>query len=377
MALRRLSFLMILVVFVPLAVLGFNLYNLSMHSLDSLAQNHATILEARTALQQGTALWFGIAALLALVIGFQVRRLILRPLNLMVYDAEKVAAGDLSQRLQIPVTLAEYERVVDASNRMIESVSQRLIDAENARQQLQQIDEYRLNLLHEITEALLEPIQNISTHSQILEQDAHGMLNEAQRRSVMSIRRTIANEQSLVADLMEFAHVQKKGLRLSMERLRLPDVVDQVYKKAIVDHYSDKEISFLAEFPDDLPRIVGDPRRVEQVVERLLEWAFDLSVKNGRVSLSAQMCDNAVQITITDMIAELPDGMPSSVSHLHLVPDRHVVQAPTSARAGLGLTFARTLIEHQGGTLDIDQRPGIGNTFVFTLPAAQMHRKAA
>jgi two-component system, OmpR family, sensor histidine kinase KdpD len=117
--------------------------------------------------------------------------------------------------------------------------------------------------------------------------------------------------------------------------------------------------------PNDVPPLVIDPVRIEQVLRNLIDNAVKFSPEDGTIDVSATVHSDHVSVAVKD------DG-PGVAPEYHLrvferffrvERDHHAV-----AGAGLGLAICRRFVELHGGRIGLDSRPGHGATFRFTLP---------
>jgi len=324
------------------------------------------VTAAQTSIAGTLAVWFAVAAVLAVIVAFLLGRSIAQPLLAMADRAAKIAAGDLSQRMAAPWRARdEVGRLAEAFNEMADKVGTRVTESENENVRLQAMDEYRLNLLTAITQALRGPLSSIKTHSEELDMALYGSLTEPQRRSTSIIRRAAAVEDALLADLMDFARAQQHQLQINRSRLYLTTVVNDVVA-TIKQRYADRKVQLTVRIPDDLPPLFADQTRVEQIMENLLGWAYDYSLTGGQIIVSAVPERGVLAISISDTTNGLTADEQSHVFDLFYHPSQNGNNAATSN--GLGLALAKVLVEQQGGTIRVEVKPGRGNVFTFTLP---------
>ncbi len=332
-------------------------------------RSRSAVVAAQASIASTLALWFGIGALLAVIVALILGRSIARPLIAMANTADKMASGDLSQRVAAPSHVQdELGRLANAFNQMASKVGARVTESESENERLQAIDEYRLNLLTAITQALHTPLNTVKSHSEALELAQYGALNDAQKRSAGAIHRAAAVQEALLADLLDFAKAQQKQLRLNRERVRLNVVVNEVMP-SIQQRYAAKHIQFNTALADELPPLFADATRVEQILDNLLDRAFDFTLPGGRVELSARpTLDHAgtVEVSISDTSTGLSNEEKAKLFELFYTPTHN---GSNGAGHGLGLAFVKALLEQQGGTIRVDTQQGKGNTFTFTLPS--------
>jgi len=109
---------------------------------------------------------------------------------------------------------------------------------------------------------------------------------------------------------------------------------------------------------------------VRQIVENLVENAIRYTSDGGRVTISAHVEGNEVQIDVTDTGIGIPPEEQPRVFERFYRGENPLVMA--SAGTGLGLSIVKTLVEMHNGRIWLQSSgvPGEGSTFSFTLPIA-------
>jgi signal transduction histidine kinase len=108
--------------------------------------------------------------------------------------------------------------------------------------------------------------------------------------------------------------------------------------------------------------VLGVESHVEQVLHNLVENAYKYSPRGSPVQLSANCCEDSVQISVADQGIGVQD--PSSLFQpFH----REAKAEQVATGTGLGLAVCKTLVELQGGSIWAESREGGGTTFRFTL----------
>lgn len=110
--------------------------------------------------------------------------------------------------------------------------------------------------------------------------------------------------------------------------------------------------------------VYGDPSKIKQVLEILLDNAIRHTPAGGEISIGIDSTPKSVTLTVADN----GEGIPPA--HRDKIFDRfyQVDRARSTGKAGLGLSIARYIIKQHGGTIKVDSLPGQGATFVITLP---------
>jgi signal transduction histidine kinase len=151
---------------------------------------------------------------------------------------------------------------------------------------------------------------------------------------------------------------------LRVERRRVPAI--EVLKEC-ADMFEpvmvDAALRFVRQFDDDLPVLLADRHRLQQVLSNLLGNAVRFTPHGGEIVLSATRADDMLRISVRDTG---PGVAPDDVPRLF----ERYFQAPRLLRAGsgLGLYIAKGIVEAHGGEIGVESEVGKGAEFWFTVP---------
>lgn len=114
----------------------------------------------------------------------------------------------------------------------------------------------------------------------------------------------------------------------------------------------------------NLPEVMVDARRMEQVLVNLLHNAIKFSPNGGTIRLSARRDGGWILIQVADPGIGIPaDDLPRIFERFYKT-DR----ARAGGGTGLGLAIARHLVEAHGGKIRVESKEGAGSTFSISLP---------
>lgn len=115
-----------------------------------------------------------------------------------------------------------------------------------------------------------------------------------------------------------------------------------------------------------LPRVHGDPDRLEAVISHMLRNAQEATGSNGKITIEAEpsSADNSVLVTITDNGA----GMTAEFIRDQLFSP--FVSTKGSQGMGIGVYQTREYLRSIGGDVSVRSAPGAGTTMALSIPAA-------
>ncbi len=200
--------------------------------------------------------------------------------------------------------------------------------------------------------------------SEVLLQRMFGELNDKQDEYLKDIYASGQHLLSLINDILDLSKIEAGRMELASVPFHLPGALDNAVT-LVRERAGRHGIALELDVEPGLGEVVGDERKVKQVVLNLLSNAVKFTPEGGRIGLKAARRDIAVEISVTDTgIGIAPEDQTAIFEEFRQVGSDERKREGT----GLGLALARKFVELHGGRIWVESEPGRGSTFTFTLP---------
>ena len=288
----------------------------------------------------------GIALLAALVLGVLLARALATPLRRLTDTAQEMERGNLGARVA-PGGPRELAHLGRALNRLSET--------------LEHEEHVRRGVAADVAHELRTPLAGIVSR---IESAQDGVIaDEASNLEAMHVEALRLSQ--LVDDLGKLAEAEAPGLVIAKQRLDLAQIGAQRLD-AQSDFFRNKQI-VLERSLDPAP-ILGDERRVGQIIDNLLSNALRYTDAGGRVALDVHRSGDEAVLEVTDTGIGIPAHDLPYIFERFWRGERS--RARKTGGAGIGLAIVRELVRAHDGRIDVESRPGEGTRFRVSLPAA-------
>jgi signal transduction histidine kinase len=170
---------------------------------------------------------------------------------------------------------------------------------------------------------------------------------------------------ALVNDLLGISKLNSISMTLEKEEVNMSCLLlDETQGQNIIA--SQKDIQLHIDIPQQLPHIIGDPRRLTEVFQNLLSNAIKFTERGKHIYVSTKTTPRELVISIKDE----GQGIPShELPKLFKSFERISTKATEGeASTGLGLSIVKKLIELHDGSVHVESEIGKGSTFTVQLP---------
>jgi two-component system phosphate regulon sensor histidine kinase PhoR len=239
--------------------------------------------------------------------------------------------------------------------------------------ELRKLERIRRDFVANVSHEFRTPLTAIQGFAETL---IAGAINDPNNRDrflaiILDHSRRLAR---LTEDLLRLSEMDAERLELEIRRASVSQLVESCYETA-QRRANEKGLSLSLELPASLPDVAGDARRLQEVLQNLLDNAIQYTLPNGRIVLRAETKNDEVILTVADTGIGIPQSdQPRIFERFYRVD---AARSREAGGTGLGLAIAKHLIEAHGGRLWVESEIGVGSKFHFAVPIFDPERSVA
>ena len=362
--------------------------------------------------------WLGVAGLIAgtgAIIAFYwiTQRVILSPIRQLRSLVNNVAEGNLDIRSAIQ-TGDEYEKLAGSFNHMLDGLqaaqeklrhTNQQLDAKIAELSERNIELFKANklkgeFLANISHEFRTPLNAIIGFAQVL-REKPGILHKDKTRRYAENIITAGNRLlGMINDLLELAKTRAGKVELHIEKVSLPEIIDAAVASFSLQTRS-KKIKVKVVTEPNLPTLITDAGKVQQIVYNFLSNAVKFTPDHGRIEIWAGPSPAAgnmasvssdeqpvlrstaeggtlvgpvepgleprfVRITVSDTGCGIAEENKEKIFEKFRQIDGSLTRE--TAGSGLGLTICRELAVLLAGSIGMESEVGKGSKFWLDIP---------
>ncbi len=222
---------------------------------------------------------------------------------------------------------------------------------------LEEVDKVRRDLVGAVSHDLRTPLATMKVASSTL-LDSNGHLSSSETHELYALLDVQTDRLTrLVTSLLEMNRYETGVLQVERRPTMMLDLVGDALA-GLRPALGNREVSL--DIPASLPLVDVDPVLMGQVLVNLLDNAERHSPDGEAIHVVAELVEDRVVASVIDKGKGVAPGERGTVF-------QSFVQFDTGGRAGLGLAIAKAFVDAHGQKIWVDDAPGGGARFVFTM----------
>ncbi|MGB7944948.1 MAG: ATP-binding protein [Terriglobales bacterium] len=302
-----------------------------------------------------TAMLVGGAGILVAVLAslwFAAR--VTRPVVSLAEAARRVAAGDLSAKVDVESS-DELGELAASFNHMTED----LLQQKDRTLQAERVAAWRelaRRLAHELKNPLF-PLQVTVENLMRARQKSPEMFEEVFREGTATLLAEINNLKTIIGRFSEFSKMPQPQRRPT----QVNEVVRSVLRVFDAQLQQEKNrISVRTELDEALPEISADPDLLHRALQNLVLNAIDAMPQGGELAVRTQSLGNRIELSVSDTGSGLTQEECGRLFTPYYTTKQH--------GTGLGLAIVQSVVSDHGGKISVESTKEKGTTFRIELP---------
>jgi signal transduction histidine kinase len=237
-------------------------------------------------------------------------------------------------------------------------------------ERLEELDLQRREFVANVSHDLRTPVAIIRGHLEAQLRSGDGVNEQDRAISPDEAFQVIAHEAetltNLIDDLFTLSRLEDAVLPFESSAVNLAELIENCVRGIRPYALQQSRVSVNAMVDSELPPVIGDETRINQIVNNLVHNAVRHTAAGGVVVVSAEPTANSSQIEVTVRdtgVGIAPDDLPHIFERFY---QGESTRAPGGT--GLGLSIVKQLVEAQGGTVSAESTLGEGTAISFRLP---------
>jgi two-component system, OmpR family, phosphate regulon sensor histidine kinase PhoR len=238
--------------------------------------------------------------------------------------------------------------------------------------ELRKLERIRRDFVANVSHEFRTPLTAIQGFAETL---IGGAIDDPQNRGrflaiILEHSRRLAR---LTEDLLRLSQMDAEQLEMEIRAVSVPQLIESCYEPA-QRRATEKGLTLSLNVPSQLPEVAADNRRLQEVLQNLLDNAIQYTLPGGKIVVSAETRGDEVILTVADTGIGIPQAdQPRIFERFYRVD---VARSREAGGTGLGLSISKHLVEAQGGRIWVESEVGVGSKFHFAVPVFDPERAA-
>lgn len=298
---------------------------------------------------------------LACGVGYLLARRLTRRLELLSAATNALATGDRDRRVAVDAA-DEVGRLGADFNTMAQRLEERERALEAEKERAERLLGANRRLVADVSHELRTPLATLRGYLEVLENEYGDRLPA---HDLAVIQKQTQRLTALIDDLFTIAQAEVQRLPLRIEAVDARALLCRLADTAAPLARRERQVELVCALPADLPPLLADGERLEQVLLNLLQNALRHTPPGGIVAFEGKADQDQVTLTVADTgVGIAPDELPRIWDRFYRGDSS---RARVTGGAGLGLALVRELVTAMGGSVSVESTPGQGSRFHIAL----------
>ena len=214
-----------------------------------------------------------------------------------------------------------------------------------------------------LTHDIQNPLQLVLGYADVLEEELDSRGLHQARQLLNQMRDNILSTSDLVGNYSIMLAIEGGRFPLITERVQVNEILKQVETKYIAEA-TRRDLRLETKLTDNLPLVEGDTSALERVFANLVHNGLKFTPQGGQVVVASSRQGETVVVSVRDTGPGIPADELPALFEKYWRQKRHAHRDGS----GLGTFIVKSLVEAQGGRVEVESTLGMGSCFKVILP---------
>ncbi len=290
----------------------------------------------------------------------------------ILVDLGKIERATMDQA--ITMQIIRLQKALQESNEMLEKrVEERTAALQKAYEKLAELSMLKENFVSNISHELRTPMTHLKGYMDLMLANDFGPITLEQKKALDVMNRATDRLGRLIDDLILFSTSESGNIRLQVQPFDLvPQINAIIHRNATAAKH--KAINLWLSADEGTPRVMGDPDRINWVINQLVDNAIKYTNKQGEVCIRLIHEEKSVLVSVFDTGIGIDPAKTDEIFE----PFHQLDGSSTRKQGGtgLGLALVKKIVETHNSKIDVFSTPGQGSRFEFRLKAVEKDQSA-
>lgn len=230
---------------------------------------------------------------------------------------------------------------------------------------LERQETLRRRLTSDVAHELRTPVANVSLNLEMMLDEVW----EPTKDRLQSCYEELGRISGIISDLEKLRQMETENMNLELEPVNLLELA-QAVETAFEPDLKKKKLT--CEVSEEAAAVMGDQRRLHQVIFNLVSNAVKYSTEGGTIQIRVKQEKHKAVLIVEDQ------GIGMAEEELPLIFERFyrtdLSRSRKTGGAGIGLAIVKAIVQAHQGTVTVTSKVGCGSRFTVTLPAGEETR---
>lgn len=232
-------------------------------------------------------------------------------------------------------------------------------------------EQARTEFISMVSHELRNPLNTLNGFLKIVLQGRAGPLSDMQQEFLELADSQVEQLKGRIKELLEFNRLDAGRLRLQPTWCDLSSLIKDTYARLRLQA-EQAGLTLLYDVPEDMPEVLVDNERIDQVITNLVENAIKATSVGGTIAIDADICDTEIRVCVSDTGVGIPADEQSKIFDRFYRANHKA--SHHGSHLGLGLSICQQIVEGHNGRIWVESEVGKGSQFLFALPLVNRER---